>query len=556
MYRYLFVLSALVLTACGGYIAPSMQAASTAPLSFSDVAADVGLDFQHGAFRWGMSGDPIAMMGGGLCWLDYDNDGWQDLYVVNSYATAEAGQHEKNGGLPTNALFHNEGGTFTDVSVASGTDLAVRGNGCVSADFDQDGWVDIYVTTSRVNLLLQNNGDGSFTEIGVAAGVDAYGWQTAANVGDINNDGLPDLFTAGYVDINNMIVDSDMGFPNTHYGLRDLLYINQGLNADGIPQFVEVGEQVGLENFEFEYGLGAALTDYDGDGDLDIFVANDTNPNRLYRNDADDSALGFSLVEVGATAQIADINSGMGVSAGDFDSDGNVDLFITNMGPQLHSVYRNDVALGFSDATQDLGVAEIGKGWTGWGTTWADFDLDTDLDLVVINGAIPVLDLTADRMQAQFYTNQSAQGAAGQLVDDSAAVGLETADPMIGRGSAVADYDNDGDLDIAIGTIGGNLVLLENAVQGANWLQVELPADVSGGTVTATLPDGTQLYREMYRGSSYLSAEDPRCHLGLGAATEVATLHITLSDGREATFTNVAANQIVSISRDLASLAE
>ena len=154
------------------------------PVSFTDVAEEAGLDFQNGAFRWGVSGDPVAMMGGGLCWLDYDQDGWLDLYVVNNYATAEAGRWEtEEDGLPRNALFRNVEGQFSDVSRESETDLALRGNGCVAADFDLDGYPDLYVTSERVNILLWNNGDGTFSEGAEAAGVDAYGWQTGTAVG-------------------------------------------------------------------------------------------------------------------------------------------------------------------------------------------------------------------------------------------------------------------------------------------------------------------------------------------------------------------------------------
>lgn len=548
MKRYLFILASLLLTACGGYIAPGMQTVDVVPLTFTDVAQEVGLDFQHGAFRWGVSGDPVAMMGGGLCWLDYDNDGWLDLYVVNSYATAEAGQLQNGDGLPTNAMFRNVGGTFEDVSQATGTDLAVRGNGCVAADFDQDGNTDIYVTTSRVNLLLMNKGDGTFAEVAAVAGVDAYGWQTAANVGDINADGLPDLFVAGYVNLNRPFETPDMGFPNTHEGLPDLLYLNQGVGADGIPMFIEVSADVGLEADALEYGLGAALTDIDADGDLDIFVANDTNPNRLYRNDAADNALGFTLTEIGADANIADTNSGMGVSAGDFDNNQQPDLFITNMGAQLHSLYQNTAADAFANAATTVGIPDLGVGWTGWGTTWADFDNDTDLDLIVINGGIPVTDIVSDKMLAQYYENQTAQGQVGQFVEASAAIGLEALGPVLGRGSAVADFDNDGDLDVAIASIAGPLTLLRNESAGNNWLQVAGDSNSAGAVVKATLADGTQLYREMYVGSSYLASEDPRCHLGLGTATNVAEIQITLPDGRSQTLTNVAANQVISIS--------
>ncbi|MEM7344467.1 MAG: CRTAC1 family protein [Chloroflexota bacterium] len=527
------------------------------PLSFTDVAETVGLDFQHGAFRWEVSGDPVAMMGGGLCWIDYDQDGWLDLFVVNSYALAEAGRWQTGEGLPQSALFHNVEGQFVEVSEETGTALALRGNGCVAADLNQDGWTDLYITTSRVNALLWNNGDGTFSEGGEVAGVDAYGWQSSTAVGDLNGDGWPDLFVAGYVDINNRIPDATSGFPNTHLGRRDLLFINQGVDASGLASFREVGEVVGLETDDFEYGLGALLTDLDRDGDLDLYVANDTNPNRLYENVAwsdglenDPEGLGFRFKEFGKSAQVDDDNSGMGIAGADYDGDGYFDLFVTNLGQQLHSVYRNQSAAGeldFQDATGTFGVTDIGVGWTGWGTGWGDFDLDTDLDLFVANGTIPVLGQESDAQMAQIFSNLKAQGQTGQFEEWTSKTGLDEIGPLLGRGSAAADFDNDGDLDIVVSSIGGSLKLLQNNSQGSNWLQVQIAGFHPGAVVTALLPDGQKLQREIQAGSSYLSSEDPRCHFGLGDAETIVELSIRQLDGTEIILNDVTVNQLVEV---------
>lgn len=522
-------------------------------LQLVNVAHEIGLDFQHGAFRWGMSGDPVAMMGGGLCWLDYDNDGWLDLYVVNSYAVQEAGQWEREaGGLPTSVLYKNEGGRFVDVSAETNTNLALRGNGCVGADLNLDGYSDIYITTARFNMLLWNNGDGTFSEGGEAAGINSYGWQSAAVVGDMNEDTLPDLFVAGYVDINNQIVSSTMGFPNTHFGRNDLLYINEGLDADGKATFRAVHDAVGLIDSDpdagYEYGLGAALTDVDRDGDLDLFVANDTHPNRLYLNEplADDPlGIGFRMREQGDETNIDDTDSGMGVASGDFDGDGLNDILVTNMGPQLHSVYRNDMTTSgrFLNATGDLGVRSIGYGYTGWGTSWADFDNDSDLDLFVANGEIPLVDLEDDALQAQLFINETAQGETGKLVDSTGASGVAAVGPLNGRGSAVADYDNDGDLDVAVVSVGQPLVLLENRGETGNWLRLTLEPAVPGTIIMALLPDGRTLHRETQAGSSYLASEDPRVHLGLGLAKRVRTLEVRWPDGTTRTIRDIKANR-------------
>jgi len=547
----------LLLAACASARStePGVPATPPGHVRFVDVAEEVGLDFQQGAFRWGVTGDPVAMMGGGLCWLDYDRDGWLDLFVVNSYAELEAGKWEANGGLPRSALFRNVEGRFTDISRTSGANLALRGNGCVAADLNLDGWTDLYITTARFNALLWNNGNGTFTEGAEAAGVDSYGWQTGAVVGDLNADGWPDLFVARYVDVNNRIPGAPVGFPNTHYGQRDLLYINEGVGPSGRATFREVGVAVGLEASDFEYGLGALLTDLDADGDLDLYVANDTNPNRLYENvpwpggrEADPQGIGFRFEELGGPAHVNDNKSGMGIAGGDYDDDGRFDLLVTNMGWQMHSVYRNQSAeggLSFRDARRESGHVKLGGRWTGWGTAWADFDLDTDLDLVVVNGDIPVVNLAADAQVLQVFGNLTAQGQAGRFEDLTEASGLNEVGPLLGRGGAVADFDNDGDLDIAVNTIGGRLVLLRNGLGVGNWLEVQLDGFQPGAVVTVVLPDGRKLRRELHAGSSYLSSEDPRCHFGLGAADEVAELRIRWPNGKETRLENISANQLV-----------
>src|SRR5918994_1260560 len=244
-------------------------------IEFADVAREVGLDFEHGAFRWDVTADPAAMQGAGVCWLDYDGDGWLDLFAVNSYAEDEADRWGAAGGLPRSALFHNVDGEFFDVSDGSGADLAARGNGCVAGDVDLDGW--------------------------------------------------PDLFLAGYANLGSPVEGATQGFPNTYTGVRDLLYLNEGPADGGRVTFREVGMEAGLEVANFEYGLGALFSDLEGDGDLDLYVANHTKPNRLYDNvpwpggaDADPAGLGFRFEELAARAGVADPNAGMGVAEADY----------------------------------------------------------------------------------------------------------------------------------------------------------------------------------------------------------------------------------------------
>ena len=533
----------------------SQVAAETlAGTSFQDVATQVGLTFRHGAFRFGVSNDPTAMMGGGLCWLDYDSDGWLDLFVVNAYAESDYAEYDAKGELPRSALFRNVGGRFEDVSRQADAALPLRGNGCVAADLDLDGHTDLYVTTSGFNVgtegfdaLLWNDGDGTFTEGAREAGIDAFGWHTGAAVGDVNKDGRPDLFVAGYTDPNTRTA-STSGFPTNRAAVRDLLYLNEGRGESGRSTFREVGRLAGLEADRVGHGLGAVFTDVDRDGRVDLYVANDADPNQLYRNvPQPGSSLGFRFDEVARRAGVDDPNAGMGIAAADFSADGRPDLFVTNSRRQLHAAYRSEqLARGrsFVDARPEL-AAPFGTTSTGWGTSWVDLNLDGDLDLVVANGAIPVVNLARDAQRIAALENLAGPGKGARFAP--AAVAFQRAPRVNGRGLAAADYDNDGDLDIAVNAIGGRLILLENKTRRGHWLEVRLRSFAPGALVTAVLPDGRRLVREVLAGSSYLSSEDPRVHFGLGDTAVVERLTIRFPDGTTRRLRNVAADQVVDI---------
>ena len=525
-----------------------------------DVAAAAGLRFRHGAFRFGMSGDPTAMMGGGVCWLDYDRDGWLDLFAVNSYGDRDYARWEARGGLPSSALFRNVRGRFEDVSRRSGAGLRLRGNGCTAADLNGDGYTDLYVTSAGYNVptdgydaLLWNNGDGTFTEGARAAGIDAPGWHSGAAVGDVDGDGRPDLFVAGYTDVNAPLPSSTAGFPATHRAEADRLYLNQGPDASGRSTFREVSRLAGIERAGLDHGLGAVLSDLDRDGRLDLFVAGDGDPNRLYRNvawpggaAADPAGLGFRLEEVGRRAGVDDRNAGMGIAAADVSGDGRTDLLVTNSRGQLHGAYRSRGrgALAFADARAGIAPA-LGASATGWGASWLDADLDGALDLVVANGAIPITNLARDAERIQVLANRSRPNGALQLVDAGVAAGIGRVAPVNGRGLAAADYDNDGDLDVAVNSIGGPLLLLRSTGAGGHWLEVELRPFSPGAVVTAVLPDGRRLVREVLAGSSYLSSEDPRVHFGLGEATSVSELVVRYPGGRVTRRSDVAADRLL-----------
>jgi hypothetical protein len=532
-------------------------------LRLTNVAGRVGLDFRQGAFRFGLSPDPAAETGGGLCSVDYNNDGWVDLFVVNSYSQADVDRWHKHGGLPRSALFRNSKGHFKNVSRRSGADLAVRGEGCVAADFNSDGRTDLYVTTAGYDKLLWNNGDGTFTQGARAAGLRSYGWHAGAAVGDVNGDGRVDLYVAGYTDLNLPVSGSAAGFPNNFAGVRDLLYLNVGRDRKGHSKFHEIGVQAGLEAARFDHSLGAVFSDFDGDGRLDLYVANDGDPNRLYQNvawpsgsKADPADLGFRFEERAAGAGVADPNAGMGVAAGDFNGDGRTDLFTSNSRGQPHAVYAGQQTVPAGATFSDVHAAfapAFGKTFTGWGASWVDLDLDGNPDLVLANGGIPVTNLARDAQPIQVLENMgAAPGSPPRFSDGTALVGGNHLPRVVGRGLATADFDNNGRLDIAINTIGGKLELLRPTGAVGHWLAVRLAKFSPGALVTVVLPDGRRLVREVQAGSSYLSSQDPRAHFGLGAATTVRQLIVRYPDGRTTSRNDVPADRIVLLRRPAA----
>lgn len=540
---------ASLLASSASYTAPAGPARDGhSQLKFVDVASDVGLDMTHGAFRDAVSADPGAMMGGGLCWIDIDRDGWLDLFVTNSWSDGEWGLWQESGGPPTSKLFLNTAGTFTDVSKAWDADLAVRANGCVAADFNGDGYTDLYVTTQRENVLLLNQDGQSFSDRSLESGLDLYGWHTGAAVGDIDGDGLLDVVVAGYADLNNRRPQAQTGFPNTFEPVANSVLLNRGADINGVPQFDDVAAISGMEPHGYEYGLGVMVTDVDNDGDLDIHIANDTQPNRLYRNDLTKTG---EFVEISGPSGLDDPNSGMGIASADVNDDQLPDFVVTNLAGQGHaSVLTDPFSSIYSDTRFVPGmdaVSALGDTTTGWGSAFGDFDLDGTEDLLVASGAIPIEDLSGSSEAVRYFSNTTTNGPT-EFVDMSGLVGLNDVVERNGRAVAVADYDNDGDLDAALSGIGQPMLLLENRSGSGNWISIDLGTPSPGQRIVVTTSAGDTHTRRTVVGSSWLSSEDPRVHVGLGDA-EIEKIEIIDLSGDRIQVDEPKRNQILRVER-------
>ncbi len=463
------------------------------------------------------------MMGGGLCWLDYDGDGWLDLFVVNSHADVDIVPSETKGGLPRSRLYRNIGGRFEDVSADAGVDIPVRGNGCVAADLNQDGHTDLYVTSAGYNVstdgwdaLLWNNGDGTFTEGAVRAGIMARGWHSAAAVGDVNGDGRPDLFVTSYSD-PNFVVDSAAGFPSSHAPVRDLLYLNQGPDESGRSTFREVARAAGIEKTGVSHGLGSVFTDMDGDGRLDLYVANDTDPNQLYRNTATTADLGFRFEDVAKRLAVDDPNAGMGIAAADYSGDGRVDLFVTNSRHQLHAAYRSPRSTRASVPGRSSGHRRRHRHR--------------------LDGMGRLMGRPRPRRRPRPRTRERRDSRREPRQGRAA-----RSDPRERRWAWQGALDSrwsrqPGSLERLASTdeawrrrtttttatstsrstrSAASSSCSETTHRSATGWRFGFRRFAPGAVVTATLADGRKLVREVQAGSSYLSSEDPRVHFGLG----------------------------------------
>jgi enediyne biosynthesis protein E4 len=518
------------------------------PVRFTDVAASAGLHFVHA--RGATKEHHLAeTMGSGLAWLDYDNDGWMDLYVVQGgpFPPPAGGTGSP---LAQDRLFHNNGdGTFTDVTEKAGLHDTAYGMGATAVDYDNDGWVDLLVTNWGGVILYRNNGDGTFRDVTVASGLQSVtGFVTAAAWGDVDGDGRLDLFLARYVDDTNeaklfcgepstgeRVYCPPMMYPGTH----PILLRN---GSDGV--FRDVTRQAGLGD-AVGRGLGAVFVDVDLDGRPDLYVANDEIMNFLFRNVGGGRFEDISVVSGTGFDALGNAQGGMGVDAGDLDGDGLPDLVVANYENETNENYRNLGAGVFEDVSIASGFGPPTVNFVGFGLNLLDADNDGDLDAFIANGHI----FERPQRQGTTYAERAFllwNDGKGHFVERGC--GPAFAKEYVGRGSALADYDNDGDLDVAVSNSGGPLQLLRNDGGTGHWAGVQLVGRQSnrqgiGARLVAETPSGRRLSRLAIAGNSYLSSSDPRILFGLGPEDAIRRLTISWPSGIVQTVDGLAAGK-------------
>jgi hypothetical protein len=520
-------------------------------VTFENVARTVGITFTHVN---GASPEKylVETMGSGAAFLDYDNDGWIDLIVVDGGSITAAG---KSGAQ--HRLFHNEGkGIFKDVTAASGIVHRDYGMGACAGDVDGDGRTDLYITNYGPNTLYRNTGNGAFFDITRTARVGLDGWSTSCAFLDTDRDGDLDLFITNYLDAppgkNPFCGDPQRRIrvychPLNYSGMPNVLYRN-----DGKGVFTDVSAEAGISKYVGN-GLGVAVGDYDDDGWPDVFVANDAVPNFLFHNDGRGRFSEVALVAGVAVGRDGKPRAGMGTEFADYNGDGRLDLVVTNHEFETHSLFRNDGKGSFSDASVEAGIASPTLPFVGFGVAFFDADNNGNLDLAIVNGH--VIDNTAVFRPGSSHAQrrllfQNANGRRFAEVSRQAGPGF--AGQTVGRTLIESDLDNDGDVDLVVTNNGGPLEVLRNNVgRDRHALEVQVIGVRSnrngiGARVTITARGRTQM-REVKSGSSYLGQNDLRVHFGLADATRVERIDVRWPTGEVEIIRDVASDQIVTV---------
>lgn len=520
--------------------------------AFVDVTAAAGIRFRHQSGATGKKYLPETMGSGGA-FLDADGDGWLDILLINSKSWSASGPRARH------ALYRNNGnGTFSDVTTASGLGVEMYGMGVAAADYDNDGWLDIYITGLDGNRLFRGTGGGRFADVTTRAGVAASGFSTGAAWFDYNTDGKLDLFVARYVDwsIKNDLFCTLDGksksycTPESYKGQSGILYRNTG---DGT--FEDVTRAAGLHDPNAK-ALGVALLDYDSDGAIDLFVANDTQPNRLYRNRANGTFADMATTAGVAFNEAGVARAGMGVDAADVDGSGRPSLVIGNFSNEMMGLYVNEGNGLFIDEApaSTLGRASLLK--LTFACFFFDYDLDGVLDIFAANGHVAD---DISRVQPRVTYAQAPhlfrQTAKRRFADASAQVGADFTRAMVARGAAYGDYDRDGDLDLLVTTNNGPARLLRNDGPPAAAVPVTRVAlrgrtanrDAIGAKIALRMKDGTRRTQLVKTGSSYLSQSELPMTFGLGQSGAIEAAEITWPGGRVEKLGGLPAGQTVII---------
>jgi hypothetical protein len=502
--------------------------------------------------------------GSGVGLIDYDNDGWLDIYLVNG-STYKALEGKEP--APHAALFHNNhDGTFTDVALKAGVANDRWGFGVAVADYDNDGWPDIFVANFGKNRLFHNNHDGTFTDVAEKAGVALGNWSDGATWGDYDGDGRLDLFVSGYLhyDVTKQPLAGDTDVPRAFCQLRgapvmcgprglkgepDHLFHNKG---DGT--FTDVSVKAGVADPQGFYGFTTIFADVNNDGRVDLLVANDSSPNFLYINKGDGTFEDMSYVSGFALNKDGREIASMGLAVGDTRNNGLLDLLVTDFSDDYKVLYRNDGEGGFSDVSDEVGIARIPVPFLGWGVGLVDFDNDGWKDIFMVNGHVyPEVDQhdwgTTYAQRPLLFRN--VKGQHFDYVPPVSGSGLAVLTP--GRGAAFGDLFNDGKMDVVISPIDGPAVLLRNVNGERNhWVELKLvggpksPRDAVGATVYLNA-NGIQQRGDVLSGGSFISSNDPRVHFGLGEATDAGTVEIHWPSGAAETVKLPAADRIYTI---------
>ena len=523
------------------------------PVRFTDVTAQAGIQFRRNSGAFGKKYLPETM-GSGVCVLDYDNDGWQDILFVNSM---DWPGHNSANSLP--ALYHNNGnGTFTDVTRRAGLAVKMYGMGCAAADYDNDGFEDIYITALDGDHLFHNLGNGKFADVTARAGVKDPGFATGAVWLDYNNDGKLDLFVLHYVEWS-IATDQFCSIdgknksyctPEAYKGQSATLYRNMG---NGV--FEDVTKKAGLYD-PTSKSLGVALLDYDNDGWLDLFVTNDTQPNKLYHNNHNGTFTDTAFSAGVAFSDAGKARAGMGTDAADYDGSGRQGLVIGNFTNESMALYRNDGSGLFSDHAGDSDIATASAKSLTFSTFFFDYDLDGWPDIFALNGHVAddvsVTQPTLHYAESPLLFRNKGKGHFEDVTDK---VGPALRQPIVGRGAAYLDFDNDGDLDLVVTTSNGPARLLrndngnQNDVLKVKTVGTRSNRDGIGAKVTVRTSKGMRLFEMVKSGSSYLSQSEMPLTFGLGKpdAEKTVSLDIVWPSGKKESISDIRPNQFITL---------